>query len=92
MPPSERADSILSHGERDVAGHFREDPDASVESVAAARGVPEEAVEQAIERVRGKTRRAFQTLAESPFTDAVAEELDEDTRTRLRRALQDEST
>lgn len=89
MPPVDRADSILSHGERDVAGHLREDPDASIDDIAAARGVSANAIEQSVERVRDKTARALHTLAESPFTAEVARGLDDDVRDRLIQALRD---
>ena len=74
--------SILSHGERDVAGYLRggeSDPAA----IAASRGTSEEAVRKAIDRIEGKTRRAVATLAESPFTEAVARDLDPDVRAEL---------
>lgn len=74
--------SILSHGEHDVAGYLRggeSDPAA----IAASRGTSEEAVRKAIDRIEGKTRRAVATLAESPFTEAVARDLESDVRREL---------
>lgn len=89
MPSTERPESILSHGERDVAGHLRANPDASNAEIAEARGVPEEAVERSIVRLRDKTVRALQTLSESPFTAEIANDLDDETRRRVLRALDD---
>lgn len=78
-------DSILSTGEREVADLVAEGLDA--EAIAAERGVPLEQVELSIERIREKTRRAFATLAASPFTGDVAESLDAPTRRAVVRAL-----
>ena len=83
---TESPESILSHGEADVAGYLREgetDPAA----IADSRGVPEEAVRKSIDRIRGKTRRALATLVESPFTEEVAGELDPEEREALIEAL-----
>lgn len=68
------SDSILSHGEQDVAGHLRQGAD--IRAIAEARGTSEEAVEKAIHRIREKTNRAFATLIQSPFIEECAAELD----------------
>lgn len=78
-------ESILSHGEQDVAGHLRQG--ASPAEIAAARDTSEEAIEKTIHRIREKTGRAFATLARSPFTEEYARELDPDTRRDLIEAL-----
>jgi len=89
MPHGDDArDSILSHGERDVARHLRENPDADVETVAEARGVDPESVEKSIERIRGKTDRALATLHQSPFTREAAADLDPEERAALVAAIE----
>ena len=85
----EPPESILSHGERDVAGYLRDGAD--VAEIAAARGSSEESVEKSIDRIREKTRRAFATLQESPFLEEAARDLDGGTRSTLLGALRDES-
>lgn len=77
----EPRESILSHGERDVAGYLRDG--ATPAEIAAERDVPEEAVRKSIDRVREKTRRALATLAESPFVEDAARELDDNVREGL---------
>lgn len=89
MSPGNGSMSILSHGEQDVAGYLREHPDASTAEIAAARGTDEAAVEQAIERIRRKTRRAVVTLSESPFAEEALSTAEPAIRTRLRAALGD---
>jgi len=86
---TEGPESILSHGERDVAGYLREGADP--EEIADARGVPPESVHKAVDRIESKTRRAFATLAESPFTGDAARDLDAETREVLRDALDGET-
>lgn len=78
---AEGPESILSHGERDVAGYLREGADPA--EIATARDVSEESVEKAVDRVEEKTRRAIATLVESPFVDDAARELDDETRREL---------
>ena len=90
MTDQTQAASILSHGEQDVAGHLRTDPEATPASIAEALGDTEEAVRQSIDRIRGKTARAFATLAQSPFTAEVAAELDPALRRELLDLLQEE--
>lgn len=68
------SDSILSHGEQDVAGHLRHGAD--IREIAEARGTSEEAVKKAINRIRDKTNRAFATLDQSPFVEECAADLD----------------
>lgn len=77
--------SILSTGEREVAEQVAEGRDA--EAIAAERGVALEQVELSIERVREKTRRAYATLAASPFAAEEAAALDDPTRRAVERAL-----
>lgn len=89
MVQQDASQSILSHGEQDVAGYLREHPDASTADIAAARGVDEPAVDQAIERIRLKTHRAVVTLAQSPFADEALEAADPVVRDRLRSVLDD---
>lgn len=82
----EPSGSILSHGERDVAGYLREgttDP----ATIAEERGVDEESVRKSIDRIEGKTRRALATLEESPFTEEIAAEWGDERREALIEAL-----
>lgn len=81
--------SILSHGEQAIAAHLSEDPDATPAEIAEARNDSEDTVAKAIDRIRTKTRRAFTTLEQSPFTDELARELDPDVRRRLLETLQE---
>lgn len=81
--------SILSHGERDVAGYLRSDPDIDAEEIADRRDVPVESVEKSISRIQEKTRRAFATIAQSPFIEEAARELPAEERESLRAVLRD---
>lgn len=80
--------SVLSHGEREVAARHADGE--SVEDIARARDEPVEAVEKALDRIRGKTDRALVTLLQSPFTAEVAADLDPESRDRLRARLDPE--
>lgn len=82
---TDRPESILSHGERDVAGYLREGAD--VGEIAAARGTTEASVRETVDRIEEKTRRAAVTLAESPSAEDAAGALDEATRRELLDAL-----
>lgn len=77
--------SILSHGEQDVAGHLKEG--ASIPEIADSRGASEQAVEQAIDRIEAKTDRAFATLLQSPFLEDSARTLSTEQRHELMEAL-----
>lgn len=79
--------SILSTGEREVARRLTDGD--SLEEIAEARDDSVETVERHVDRIREKTERAFATLAESPFTEEFADDLDEPTRRRLREATAD---
>lgn len=79
-------DSILSTGERDVAAQLREG--RTVEEIAAERGTSEAAVEQAVDRIHEKTRRAVATLQQSPFTEEVLSALADDERAALHDRLE----
>jgi hypothetical protein len=72
MPPS----SILSHEERTVAEALAAGDDH--ETIAAAHDLDPATVARTETRIRQKTERALATLAESPFTGAVAAEADPD--------------
>lgn len=74
-------DSILSHGEQDVAGHLRQGTSAG--EIADVRETSEAAIEQAIERIRDKTSRALVTLVQSPYVEDCARELDAESRHEL---------
>lgn len=76
--------SILSTGEREVARRLADGD--SLEEIAEARDDSVETVEKHVDRIREKTERAFATLAESPFTEEFADELDGATRRRIHEA------
>lgn len=77
--------SILSHGEQDVAGHLK--ANADIREIADARGTSEAEVEQAVDRIEEKTRRAFATLLQSPFLQDCAVDLTPQQRQTLIGAL-----
>jgi hypothetical protein len=81
----DESQSILSHGEREIAAMLR--AGRSVEEIAAERDDPVPVVEKAVDRIREKTRRALVTLLQSPHTGAVAADLDPEERSGLRAAL-----
>lgn len=68
--------SILSHGEREIATLLREGQ--SVEEIAAARDEPTAAIEKATDRIEAKTDRAVATLLESPFSEDAVSRLTDD--------------
>jgi DNA-binding NarL/FixJ family response regulator len=83
------ADSILSHGERQVALARREGQ--SIGAIAEERGVTEAQVEKTLDRVGEKTERALATLLQSPTTAEAVARLEEAERARLRDLLVTES-
>jgi hypothetical protein len=83
--PDHDTASILSRGERDVANRLGEG--RTTAEIADARDTSDESVAKAIDRIREKTGRALTTLAESPFTADLAADLDPETRSELRDAL-----
>ena len=79
--------SILSHEERAIAAALAAGTDPV--TIADERESSVTEIEAAVDRIREKTERAFATLAESPFTSDLADDLDPDRRTALRTALDD---
>lgn len=80
------SDSILSHGEQAIASMLADG--MAIEEIGEERGVPSETIEKSIDRIREKTARAFTTLSESPFTDELVADLDEETRAELSKAFE----
>lgn len=80
--------SILSHGEREIAAMLREG--RSVEEIASTRDEPPAVVEKAIDRIRAKTDRAIATLVESPFARESLHQYDAETRAKLQSRLLEE--
>lgn len=74
--------SILSHGEREIAAMRREGH--SIEEIASARDEPAAVVEKALDRIQAKTDRAVATLLESPFVTESLNDLDDEDRSKLR--------
>lgn len=77
--------SILSHGEREIAAMLREG--RSIETIADERDDPPAVVEKARDRIRQKTDRALVTLLQSPDTEVATADLDPDERAELRTRL-----
>lgn len=72
------AESLFSETEREVIGYLIEHPEMSYSDIADERGVSRGAVNNAVARVRDKTRVSFATLIDNPHTREVAEELSEE--------------
>jgi hypothetical protein len=85
---SDGTSSIFSHEERAIAAALAEGTDPV--TIAKNRDSSVEAVEASVERIREKTDRAFATLAQSPFTADLADDLDPERRAELRAALENE--
>jgi hypothetical protein len=80
--------SILSHEERAVAAALAAGTDPV--TIADERDSSVTEIEATVDRIREKTERAFATLAESPFTNDLVDDLDPDRRAALRAALDDD--
>ena len=79
----ERVESLFSETEKEVIEYLVEAPEMSYSDIAEERGVSRGAVNNAVARIRDKTRVALVTLSESPHTDEVAEEFDEEVLTEV---------
>lgn len=80
--------SILSHGEREIATLLREG--RSVEEIATARDEPSAVVEKAIARIEAKTDRAVATLLESPYSEDAISRLSDEEHARLASLLSEQ--
>lgn len=81
-------DSLFSQSEKDVIQYLIEHPEMSHRDIANERGVARGTINNAVARIRDKTRTAFVTLLESPHTEEVAQELDDDNIERLLEDIQ----
>jgi len=88
MPKKADEDSLFSETELDVIRYLTERPEMSHGEIADERDVARGTVNNAVARIRDKTRRAFATLLQSPHTEEVAGELDTDDLDRLVSLLQ----
>ncbi|WP_424007133.1 helix-turn-helix transcriptional regulator [Haloferax denitrificans] len=68
----------FSETELEVIRYLIEHPEMSHKEIAKERGVARGTVNNAVARIRDKTRVAFATLLESPHTAEVAKEIEED--------------
>lgn len=92
MPKRADEDSLFSEGEHEIIRYLTEHPEMSHREIADDRGVARGTVNNAVARIRDKTRRAFATLLESPHTEGVAQELESEDLDRLISRLEREET
>jgi predicted DNA-binding protein (UPF0251 family) len=88
VPKNEDVDSSFSETELEVIRYLIEHPEMSHKDIAEDRGVARGTVNNAVARIRDKTRTAFSTLLESPHTEEVAKEIDDEDLERLLSELQ----
>jgi DNA-binding CsgD family transcriptional regulator len=73
----ERVENLFSETEKEVIEYLVEHPEMSYSDIADERGVTRGAVNNAVARIRDKSRTAIITLLDSPHTKEVAKELDD---------------
>jgi DNA-binding CsgD family transcriptional regulator len=78
MPKNADMDSSFSETELEVIRYLIEQPEMSHKEIAEERGVARGTVNNAVARIRDKTRMSFATLLESPHTEQVAKEIDDE--------------
>ena len=78
MPKKADVEPSFSETELEVVRYLIEHPEMSHKEIAEERGVARGTVNNAVARIRDKTRVAFATLLESPHTTEVAKEIEED--------------
>lgn len=71
-------DSSFSNGEKEIISYLRDRPEMSHQEIADEKTIARGTVNNAVARVRDKTRTAFATLLASPHTEEVARELDDE--------------
>jgi DNA-binding MarR family transcriptional regulator len=81
-------DSSFSETELEVIRYLIEHPEMSHKDIAEERGVARGTVNNAVARIRDKTRTSFVTLIESPHTEEVAKEIDSEDLEQLLSELQ----
>jgi len=88
VPENEDVDPSFSETELEVIRYLIEHPEMSHRDIAEDRGVARGTVNNAVARIRDKTRTALSTLLESPHTEEVAQEVDNEGLERLLSELQ----
>jgi len=88
VPKNADVDSSFSEAELEVIRYLIEHPEMSHKDIAEERDVARGTVNNAVSRIRDKTRTAFSTLLESPHTEEVAKEIDKKELERLVSELQ----
>jgi DNA-binding CsgD family transcriptional regulator len=78
VPKNADVDSSFSETELEVIQYLIKHPEMSHKEIAEERGVARGTVNNAVARIRDKTRTAFVTLLESPHTEQVAKEIDDE--------------
>jgi len=78
VPKKADVEPSFSETELEVVRYLIEHPEMSHKEIAEERGVARGTVNNAVARIRDKTRVAFATLLESPHTTEVAKEIEED--------------
>ena len=78
VPKNADMDSSFSETELEVIRYLIEHPEMSHKEIAEERGVARGTVNNAVARIRDKTRISFATLLESPHTEQVAKEIDDE--------------
>lgn len=78
VPKNADVDSSFSKTEVEVIHYLIEHPEMSHKEIAEEREVARGTVNNAVARIRDKTRTAFATLIESPHTEQVSKEIDEE--------------
>jgi DNA-binding MurR/RpiR family transcriptional regulator len=81
-------ESSFSDLEKEVIEYLVSNPDMSHQDIADELDVSRGTVNKSVARIKEKTRTSFATLLESPYTEEISEEVDEDEADRLTSYLQ----
>lgn len=88
VPKDVDVDSSFSETELEVIQYLIENPEMSHKDIADERGVARGTVNNAVARIRDKTRTAYATLLHSPHTEEIAKEIDDENLENLLDQLQ----
>jgi len=89
VPKKADVDSSFSKTELEIIRYLIRHPEMSHKEIAEERGVARGTVNNTVARIRDKTRTAFATLLESPHTEQVAKEIDDEDIDKLIEQLRD---
>jgi DNA-binding MurR/RpiR family transcriptional regulator len=81
-------ENSFSDLEKEVIEYLVGNPDMSHQDIADELDVSRGTVNKSVARIKEKTRTSFATLLESPYTEEISEEVDEDEADRLTSYLQ----